>query len=136
MLKNFISKVKDPGFSNKLVVTFEFSILSYELKTPTKDNKLTSVEHIKEGENYANYILFPEVAYYLVIYASNILHLTNAQWCKLVRPGSGYNVFINSDTQNYAIKEDHIIVFDNVQSLKSKVIPELVLGSDMTQGKN
>jgi len=72
MLKNFISKVKDPGFSSKLVVTFELSILSYELKTPTKDNKLTSVEHIKEGEKYANYLLFTEVAYYLVIYASNI----------------------------------------------------------------
>jgi hypothetical protein len=53
-----------------------------------------------------------------------MLHSTNAQWCKLVRPGSGYNVFISTETQNYAVKEDHIIVFNNVQSLKSKVINE------------
>jgi len=43
------------------------------------------------------------------------------QWCKLVRPDSGYKVFIHTETQNYAIKEDHIIVFENVQSLKEKV---------------
>jgi hypothetical protein len=43
------------------------------------------------------------------------------QWCKLVRSGSGYKVFVNAETQNYAVKEDHIVVYDNVQSLKEKV---------------
>jgi hypothetical protein len=43
------------------------------------------------------------------------------QWCKLVRPGSGYKVFFNTETQNYAVKENHLFVFDDVQSLKEKV---------------
>jgi hypothetical protein len=41
--------------------------------------------------------------------------------CKMVRPGSGYKIFNNSETQNYAIKDDHLIVYDDFQSLKEKV---------------
>jgi hypothetical protein len=39
----------------------------------------------------------------------------------MVRPGSGYAIFNNSETQNYAVKEDHLIVYDDFQSLKEKV---------------
>jgi len=43
------------------------------------------------------------------------------QFCKLVKTDSGYKIFNNSETQNYAVKEDHIIVYDDYQSLKEKV---------------
>jgi hypothetical protein len=38
-----------------------------------------------------------------------------------VRPGSGFKVVPSNDTQNYAVKEDHLFVFDDVTSLKEKV---------------
>ena len=44
------------------------------------------------------------------------------QRCKLVRPESGYKVFNSTETQNYAVKNDHVFVFDNVQSISEKVI--------------
>jgi hypothetical protein len=43
------------------------------------------------------------------------------QWCKLVRPGSGFKVVPSKDTQNYAVKGDHLFVYDDVISLKEKV---------------
>jgi hypothetical protein len=61
------------GWNNFLCAKKSMNYLeipSFELKTPTKDNKLTSVEHLKEGKKYANFITFTEVAhftFYLVI---------------------------------------------------------------------
>jgi hypothetical protein len=120
-VKNLISKVKDPDFHNKLVVTFGSNILSYHLKTPTKDNKLSSVEHFPDTKKYPYFMMLPEVASYIYNVVEIIYSMQHSQWCKLVRPDSGYKVFIDTQTQNYAIKEDHIIVFDDVQSLTAKV---------------
>jgi hypothetical protein len=53
--------VKDPGFSSKLVITTKIRVLSYELKRPTTDNKLSSVEQNKEGKKYAKSLKLPEV---------------------------------------------------------------------------
>jgi hypothetical protein len=39
-----------------------------------------------------------------------------------VRPGSGYKVVTSNGTQNYAVKEDHLIFYDDVRSLKEKVL--------------
>jgi hypothetical protein len=53
----------------------------------------------------------------------NYNHFSNhqTQWCELIRPDSGYKVFNSTETQNYAVKEDHIFVFDNILSLREKV---------------
>jgi hypothetical protein len=56
-----VSKVKDPGFRSKLVITTKLMALSYELKRPTTDNKLSSVEQNKEGKKYAKFLKLPEV---------------------------------------------------------------------------
>jgi hypothetical protein len=60
-LNMIISSVKNPGFRNKLVVTFKISVCSFELKSPSRDNKIFSVEHFKEGKKYSNYLKLPEV---------------------------------------------------------------------------
>jgi hypothetical protein len=60
-VKTFIRPVKDPYFRNKLVVTFDLNILSFTLKTPTKDNKLASVNHIRDSKKYENYMMLPQV---------------------------------------------------------------------------
>jgi hypothetical protein len=120
-VKTLISKVKDPDFHNKLVVTFAANILSYHLKTPTKDFKLSSVVHFPESKKYSNHLMLPEVASNIDNVVEVIFSTHHSQWCKLVRPDSGYKVFIDTQTQNYAVKEDHIIVFDDVQSLTAKV---------------
>jgi hypothetical protein len=79
-VNNFVRKVKDPGFKNKLVVNFDLNIISFELKTPTKDYKLSSVEHRAEGKKYAQALLLPEVTFRLVMCMVEILmfHTTNA----------------------------------------------------------
>jgi hypothetical protein len=62
-VKTFIRPVKDPDFHNKLVVTFGLTILSFTLRIPTKDNKLASVDHLKESKKYQNSLMLPEVKY-------------------------------------------------------------------------
>jgi hypothetical protein len=59
--------------------------------------------------------------YKFLMWSRTINLPTKTQYCTLVRPESGYTVFINAETQNYAVKEDHIIVYDGLQSLKEKV---------------
>jgi hypothetical protein len=39
-----------------------------------------------------------------------------------VKPGNGYKVVPSNDTQNYAVKGDHLFVYDDVTSLKEKVL--------------
>jgi hypothetical protein len=60
-VKTLVNKVKDPGFSSKLVITTKIRVLSYELKRPTSDNKLSSAEQNKEGKKYAKSLKLPEV---------------------------------------------------------------------------
>jgi hypothetical protein len=64
LVKTFIKQVKDPYFRNKLVVTFGLNSLSFTLKTPTKDYKLGSVDHIKDSKKYENSLMLPEVIYF------------------------------------------------------------------------
>jgi hypothetical protein len=62
-------------------------------------------------------LMLPEVAYHIGNVVEEIYFMQHSQKCNLVRPDSGYTVFIDTQTQNYAVKKDHIIVFDDVQSL-------------------
>jgi len=61
-MKGFLSKVKDPAFQKKVVITLRVSIFSFELQTPTKDNKLMSVPINKDQKKYPRFIKVPEVA--------------------------------------------------------------------------
>jgi hypothetical protein len=119
-VKGFLSKVKDPAFRKKVVITLRVSVFSFELQTPTKDYKLMSVPLNKDQQKYSKFIKVPEVTKLICEYLVEIL-LKHLQWCKMVRPDSGYKVFINTETQNYAVKEDHLIIYDDFQSLKEKV---------------
>jgi hypothetical protein len=49
-IKNLISRVKDPLFSRRLLLSFNIWILSYQLKNP-KDNKI-GVDHVPGGRKY------------------------------------------------------------------------------------
>jgi hypothetical protein len=60
-MKTFISKVKEPAFRKKIVITLRVSILSFELQTPSKDNKLTSVAHNKDPKKYPKFLKVAEV---------------------------------------------------------------------------
>jgi hypothetical protein len=60
-VKTLIGNVKDPGFRKKLVVSFRLDVISFELKSPTKDNKINSVAHIKEPKKYSQFLKMNEV---------------------------------------------------------------------------
>jgi hypothetical protein len=61
IIKGFISKVKEPAFRKKVVITFRVSILSFELQTPSKDFKLMSVAHNKDPKKYPKFLKISEV---------------------------------------------------------------------------
>jgi len=62
IIKGFISKVNEPAFRKKVVITFRVSILSFELQTPSKDYKLMSVAHNKDPKKYPKFLKISEVS--------------------------------------------------------------------------
>jgi hypothetical protein len=62
MVKGFLSKVKDPVFRKKIVITLRVSVFSFELQTPSKDYKIMSVPHKKDQKKYPKFMKVPEVA--------------------------------------------------------------------------
>jgi len=44
----------------------------------------------------------------------------------LVKEGGGYKVVRNPETQNYAVKDGHVIIYDDEDSIKAKVLAYLI----------
>jgi hypothetical protein len=59
VVKNIISKVKDPLFSKRLLLTFDIHIMCFQLKNP-KDEKI-GVDHVRDGKKYAMFFKLNEV---------------------------------------------------------------------------
>jgi len=61
-VNSLMSKVKDPGFRHKLVITFNIDANSFELITPMKNNLISSVQHNKEPTKYSTWLKLSEVS--------------------------------------------------------------------------
>jgi hypothetical protein len=61
-VKVFISKVKDPGFRKKLVINLRVKANSFELKTPTEDYKISSIEHNQDPKKFTKFLKVNEVS--------------------------------------------------------------------------
>jgi hypothetical protein len=59
VVKNIISKVKDPLFSRRLLLTFDIHIMCFQLKNP-KDEKI-GVDHVRDSKKYAMFFKLNEV---------------------------------------------------------------------------
>jgi hypothetical protein len=57
----FLNSVKDPGFQKKLLVSIDIQVPSFVLKTPTTDDMLMSVGHIKDSHKYSKFLTLPQV---------------------------------------------------------------------------
>lgn len=51
-VKLFAGKVKNPGFSKKIVITLDPSVISFVLRSPTTDYKLFSIDQDPDSKKY------------------------------------------------------------------------------------
>ncbi|CAB3370952.1 Hypothetical predicted protein [Cloeon dipterum] len=95
---------KSDEFLRKIILNTDPYYYSYELTNP-KEGKI-GTEYVKTSKEIKERIGMSE-------------------WCKLIKDPT-YKLVKNIDTQNYAVRQKHLFIFDDYQSLRAKI--EFVMG--------